>query len=491
MTWRAQLQSGYRGLRLNDGPLEVRDLTVVVGPNNGGKSQYLRSLVLVDAARQVLSSWGATGSSFLFEFGTKTRVSLAQVLMDTGFRDLADETAELMEKGRKLTLIWRGSVPDYASLTDVGAAGRAQIQFAGRTASMPEAPKKTREISLEITLALDRSTNDIIIQRCAVTGLWGEHRVVIVPRKRPGRPSKLGNPIERLAESMEAQWFVKDVPIDTSSLRTQWNVSDASPHHFSSEFESGIALSHIYRVIFSAMPRVTFIGPIRLVDDRQYHVDQGTLVGVGPRGELTWVQLKELERLPKKFRDWFTSNVRSVLDLQNIKTKRDSPTRPKVTARLGNKDIGLHSFGLGTSQALPILVQMAVSLGKRDRPLEPWGGIVPPAILIIEEPESHLHPRAQRALARALAEYVARGGRILVETHSEIILRSIEAEIASRTVPSTSAVVDWVDARHRRGKKTQTVRTFKFGKDGALAGDLPPSFDRIVPELIEERILRG
>ena len=46
-------------------------------------------------------------------------------------------------------------------------------------------------------------------------------------------------------------------------------------------------------------------------------------------------------------------------------------------------------------------------------------------LLIVEEPESHLHPTNQSYVARAIAMLVNAGVRILVTTHSDIFLNQI------------------------------------------------------------------
>ena len=53
-------------------------------------------------------------------------------------------------------------------------------------------------------------------------------------------------------------------------------------------------------------------------------------------------------------------------------------------------------------------------------------------LLIIEEPESHLHPAKQAALAREIAGLIRRGVRIIMTTHSEWFLDSSPTSCGSR-----------------------------------------------------------
>lgn len=48
------------------------------------------------------------------------------------------------------------------------------------------------------------------------------------------------------------------------------------------------------------------------------------------------------------------------------------------------------------------------------------------SFLVLEEPEAHVHPQVQRALARALVRLVRVGVRVLVTTHSDLFCQEID-----------------------------------------------------------------
>lgn len=56
-------------------------------------------------------------------------------------------------------------------------------------------------------------------------------------------------------------------------------------------------------------------------------------------------------------------------------------------------------------------------------------------VLIIEEPESHLHPAMQVRLTRFLAKTVRRGVRVIVTTHSEVVLETLANVTAMGQLP--------------------------------------------------------
>lgn len=69
------------------------------------------------------------------------------------------------------------------------------------------------------------------------------------------------------------------------------------------------------------------------------------------------------------------------------------------------------NIGYGLTYAFPIVV--ALLLAK------------PGQVVIVDSPEAHLHPRAQSAMGRLLARFARAGVQILVETHSDHLLRGV------------------------------------------------------------------
>jgi predicted ATPase len=101
-------------------------------------------------------------------------------------------------------------------------------------------------------------------------------------------------------------------------------------------------------------------------------------------------------------------------------------------------DIDLIDTGEGMIQVLPVLTALARARHRE----EPGAGLV-----AIEEPESHLHPGLQRALAEHITTLVSGspGVRVVLETHSEHLLLAVQLEIARGRVPPDHVRVYWVE----------------------------------------------
>lgn len=92
--------------------------------------------------------------------------------------------------------------------------------------------------------------------------------------------------------------------------------------------------------------------------------------------------------------------------------------------------------GFGISYALPIilcLLTMNSSIGKDDsnKVLLQWFEAAKKngKILLIENPEAHLHPRGQTSMGRLIALAASTGLQIIVETHSDHLLDGIRLEV--------------------------------------------------------------
>lgn len=74
-------------------------------------------------------------------------------------------------------------------------------------------------------------------------------------------------------------------------------------------------------------------------------------------------------------------------------------------------------IGFGLTQVLPIVVA-AMSAGEDD-------------LLLIENPEVHLHPKGQAEMGKFLAEAAAAGVQVVIETHSDHVLNGIRRAVKS------------------------------------------------------------
>ena len=123
--------------------------------------------------------------------------------------------------------------------------------------------------------------------------------------------------------------------------------------------------------------------------------------------------------------------------------------------------VSIADVGFGVSQVLPVLVALIVAK--------------PGQLVYLEQPEMHLHPRAQVALAQVLAGAAKRGVRVVAETHSSLLLLAVQTLVAEGDLSPELVKLHWF----RRGENGATkIDTADLDEVGAY-GDWPEDFDDV------------
>ena len=127
------------------------------------------------------------------------------------------------------------------------------------------------------------------------------------------------------------------------------------------------------------------------------------------------------------------------LDLQQ------TPRANAVTLGLRTSDdTGFHlpaHTGFGLTQCLPIVIA-ALSASKGD-------------ILLVENPESHLHPAGQAVMGLFLADVASAGVQVVVETHSDHVLSGLRRAVKTGRLGADRVVVHFF--RRRTEDQPQVV----------------------------------
>lgn len=143
-------------------------------------------------------------------------------------------------------------------------------------------------------------------------------------------------------------------------------------------------------------------------------------------------------------------------------TKFEVHVAPKKAQAVGADTpwINIADVGAGVSQVLPVLVAMLAAR--------------PGQLVYIEEPELHLHPRAQWRLATIMAETAKRGVRLVIETHSSVLLRGVQTLVAKGELDPELVALHWFTLDPNTG--ATTVSSAEMDENGAY-GDWPEDFD--------------
>ena len=166
------------------------------------------------------------------------------------------------------------------------------------------------------------------------------------------------------------------------------------------------------------MKDISYLGPLREYPSRIYPWSGERPQDVGTRGE--WAipaLLASPPEVKQQVARWLkTLGLIHSFDLRPIaENRREYETVVKLSPQ--SAEVPITDVGFGISQILPVLVLCYYVPEK--------------SIIILEQPEIHLHPAVQANLADVFVEVIkTRGVQIILESHSEHLLRRLQRRIA-------------------------------------------------------------
>jgi len=166
------------------------------------------------------------------------------------------------------------------------------------------------------------------------------------------------------------------------------------------------------------------IGPIRTKPERTY--DQTTETFSPEGGHIPFVlakilsessstrQNKALASALERFGE--ESGLFKTVKVKTLGKKGSDPFQVQVN--VSGKPVNLIDVGFGVSQALPVLIESVLAANEKR--------------ILIQQPEVHLHPKAQAALGTFFVDLVVSDNKeFVIESHSDYIVDRIRQEVAS------------------------------------------------------------
>jgi len=228
----------------------------------------------------------------------------------------------------------------------------------------------------------------------------------------------------------------------------------------------GADADHVLSVgpmLLDELARVIYLGPVRRLAQRDYIWNGRTPGSIGDDGGRAvdaliasgvakqdaakrGLPMPAAAELFNGAAQWL-SRMGLADDLQVRQLGRSA--RYEVLVASNGEVSNLKDVGVGVSQVLPVVV--AALYAERG------------SIVIVEEPESHLHPLAQTELAEMLASVSrSRGIQFIVETHSEHLLRRMQTLVAREAVSTRDLCMYFVE-REGPAAKLQWLEVDQFG----------------------------
>ena len=143
---------------------------------------------------------------------------------------------------------------------------------------------------------------------------------------------------------------------------------------------------------------------------------------------------------------------------------------PEFVYEANGNRFPMHRASSMVSEIAPIVLFLKYIINSKD-------------LLIIEEPEAHLHPENQRILARAISQMINAGLHVLVTTHSDYFLQQLSNCIRMSSKPSAAKKLGYTK-KDQLPLESVGAYLFSFRKNrpGAETKELPVSKSDGIPE---------
>jgi len=210
------------------------------------------------------------------------------------------------------------------------------------------------------------------------------------------------------------------------------------------------------------LPELTWFGPIRTEPKRTYDELALDFSSEGRHTPYLIRRMLNSKSQAIRLKDFIEKVGKASGLFQDVKTQsfgRGANPRFELDIVLDGKALNILNVGYGVSQSLPIIVELLA----RDKGT--W--------FAIQEPEIHLHPRAQAALGDVLFEMaVTDHKRFLVETHSDYTMDRFRMNYKSGRPGKLESQILFFERRD----KHNIVTPLSIGNSGELPTDQPDSY---------------
>ncbi|MDN3673942.1 DUF3696 domain-containing protein [Flavobacterium branchiarum] len=183
---------------------------------------------------------------------------------------------------------------------------------------------------------------------------------------------------------------------------------------------------------------IDYLGAIRIEPDSDYVFSNDVYEKIGIKGQNAYPILindfNNTGQLINKVSDWYRSNFEN-WQLNVIETKTVTETKYEIA--ISNSvlnSINIKQTGQGIHQVLPLIVRTYVE-------------DVNPTLIIIEEPETHLHPAAHGNLAERFVDSFLENNNknYLIETHSQNFVLRMRRLVAEGKLAPEQLAIYYVD----------------------------------------------
>lgn len=398
--------------------IEVSPMTIFVGPSNTGKS-YLAMLIY-----SIFKTF--TRGDYPYDGLSANERAYVHFLEESKRRNLVDNQRKSQQAAfpeiEKHFLAWAEMVSDAWKRSFVYCFGEEGKKII-------EAPKGDENFSVKITDSEELLVLDLTEpQKSKLSSRKKEELYQQIKEALPATEEQECKNRISDAQEINAIWFLDQGEEIVSKLFLQLHVAllgeaTTIPYYLPA-VRGGIIQSHrtlvgalIERASWAGLVETPSTPPFNGVfaDFMRKLIDLGSRVSVwGPtmgRGLLQGQDSGERKRIEKIGGDMEAHVLSGKVHVQKAETQYPD-FRYRFKANGKECDLPLMNASSSVSELAPISLFIRHYLGVGN-------------LFIVEEPEAHLHPEAQRQIAGVLAQLANAGVKVLITTHSDVIIEQI------------------------------------------------------------------
>ena len=432
------MQIGIRNVGpVNRADIYLKNLVVFVGPNNAGKS-FVATIMYASLSQTVVVSGSRLASTIRRarpKDSDELDAELAEFLAnDTSerifppFESMSNQLKDFFNE------IIKNSFLEYTTsiIDEVRRATGVPLPMIRRIAKKRAVTAvieiKSASPSWTITIEIRAGSTSFDIQHPDLADAWQSMNRTTLRRfiRRQGRNRLIPTSFmlrEFSAELVRACF--REVPPHTKYLPAA---------------RSGILQSH--RALAGSLVRRSTLGGI---EDLRVPAMSGVVADF----------LSEMIELEESELGAFEEDALSLEDNilhGRIGLPRSAAPYPEVVYNTATGDFPLGRTSSMVSELAPVVLYLRHILGKRD-------------LLLIEEPEAHLHPASQIIFAQTLVRLVNHGLRVALTTHSEFFLQQINNAIAAGAINGDKVAKAGVSPEN--GLQGDMVAAYNFEPTGS------------------------
>ena len=400
----------WRRLELNLAPI-----TGLFGTNSSGKSSLLQFLLMLKQTKETVDR------SLALDFGNaKSYINLG-TYHDVVFNH---------DEGTSISWNLGWHLPKNLEITDP-TESRKEILFGGQEMGLSSSVSVRNKQLVTDYIEYQFSEQSFSLKR---------------KEKRPSAFSLTTDGEKADFHFVRKQGRAWDIPGPVKSY--------AFPDQAKTYYQNSDLLSDLEFSYEQLVDSIYYLGPLREYPKREYTWSGARPMDVGPRGErvvdaiLAAKAAGEKRNLGprKRYMDFeifiahWLKNLGLISDF-TVQEIAENSNLYKVEVRKEKKSapVLITDVGFGVSQFLPVLVLLYYV---------PKGSIV-----LLEQPEIHLHPAVQSGLAEVIVNAVqTRNIQVVVESHSEHLLRRIQRRVADESVDAEDVKIYFCETQGGESK---------------------------------------